>query len=79
MEHEDFDLIHDAVAELQKRTGIIIDEYGKTRLGDAHLKIVISAVQKIMNNSQDKVIKKRIEKVLSDLSSSNEGYLIMGD
>lgn len=79
IEQEGFALIYEANAELQRQTGIIIDEYGKTRLGGAHLEIAISAIQRILNNNQDNAIKKRIEKILSDLSSSTDGYLIMGD
>ncbi|MCO5950831.1 hypothetical protein [Mucilaginibacter flavidus] len=79
IEQKDFELIYDAVAELQRRTGILIDQYGKTRLGGAHLEIVISAVQKILNDTQDISIKKRIEEILLALSSSTDGYLILGD
>lgn len=81
IEQKDFDLIDNAIAELERKTGLAIDRYGTSRIGVAHLKIVTSAIQKILNDCGpgDFDKRKRLEHLLAKLSGTSEGFLIIGD
>ncbi len=78
---QDIEVLDEALSELKRVSGVVIDPYKTSRIQSAHIKLLASYIKKSIDEINKKEILKisRLNKIYAYLINVRDGFITVGD